>query len=120
MALVHMVLGTLLIAANFTVAAWGFVVYRRRIPPGRLFTHLLALAQTLVIGQATVGLLLLSGGLRPADQLHFAYGLLPLLAVAYPYALRTDDGRRNVLVFSVGSVLAAALGVRAYMTGSAS
>jgi hypothetical protein len=77
----------------------------------------LALAQTLVIGQAFLGLLLLSDGYRPADKLHFAYGLLPLLAVAYPYALRSDDGRRNILYFSIGSALIAALGVRAYMTG---
>ena len=42
---------------------------------------------------------------------------MPLLAVAYPYALRGEDGRRNILYFSIGSALVAALGVRAYMTG---
>ena len=31
------------------------------------------------------------------------YGLLPLLAVAYPYALRGEDGRRNLLLFTIGS-----------------
>jgi hypothetical protein len=45
------------------------------------------------------------------------YGLLPLLCVAYPYALRGEDGRRNLLVFTIGSGLVAALGVRAFMTG---
>jgi hypothetical protein len=117
MATVHMVLGALLIVTNVTVAVWGFVAYRRDHAPGALFTQVLALAQTMVIGQATLGLILVSDGLRPADSLHFAYGLIPLLAVAYPYALRSDDGRRNVLLFSIGSALIAALGVRAYMTG---
>jgi len=56
-------------------------------------------------------------GDEPGDSLHFIYGLLPLLAVAYPYALRGDDGRRNLLLFTVGSALVAALGVRAFMTG---
>ena len=112
-----MVVGASLIVANACVAIWGFVAYRRNAPPGRAFTQLLALAQTLVIAQATLGLILLSDGYRPADKLHFAYGLLPLLAVAYPYALRGDEGRRNILYFSVGSALIAALGVRAYMTG---
>ena len=42
------------------------------------------------------------------------YGLLPLLAVAYPYALRGEDGRRNVLLFAVGSALVTALGIRAF------
>jgi hypothetical protein len=114
---VHMILGASVILVNLAVAVWGFVAYRRNAPPGRAFMQCLALAQTLVIGQAFLGLLLLSNGYRPADKLHFAYGLLPLLAVAYPYALRSDDGRRNILYFSIGSALVAALGVRAYMTG---
>jgi heme A synthase len=114
---VHMILGASVILVNLAVAVWGFVAYRRNAPPGRGFMQCLALAQTLVIGQAFLGLLLLSDGYRPADKLHFAYGLLPLLAVAYPYALRSDDGRRNILYFSIGSALVAALGVRAYMTG---
>src|SRR6476659_7724168 len=108
---VHMILGASVILVNLAVAVWGFVAYRRNAPPGRAFMQCLALAQTLVIG-----LLLLSDDYRPADKLHFAYGLLPLLAVAYPYALRSDDGRRNILYFSIGSALIAALGVRAYMT----
>lgn len=114
---VHAVVGSLLIAANLAVAIWGYVSYRRNAPPGRLFTHLLALAQTLVIAQATLGLTLLSEGYAPGDRLHFVYGLLPLLAIAYPYALRGEDGRRNLLLFTVGSAVVAALGVRAFMTG---
>jgi multisubunit Na+/H+ antiporter MnhB subunit len=117
MATVHMVLGALLIATNATVAIWGLVAFRRNRAPGGAFTQVLALAQTMVIAQATFGLVLISDGLRPGDSLHFAYGLIPLIAVAYPYALRGDDGRRNVLLFSIGSALVAALGVRAYMTG---
>jgi hypothetical protein len=31
--------------------------------------------------------------------------------------LRGDDGRRNLLYFTIGSALVAALGVRAFMTG---
>jgi hypothetical protein len=113
----HMTVGALLLATNLAVGLWGLLAYRRNVPPRRLFTHLLALAQTLVIAQATLGLVLLSDGLRPGQRLHFAYGLLPLLAVAYPYALRGEDGRRNLLLFSVGSLLIAALAARAYMTG---
>jgi heme A synthase len=114
---VHMVVGICLIVLNAVVAIWGYAAYRRDSPPGRAFTQMLALAQTLVIAQATLGLILVSDGYRPADKLHFAYGLLPLLAIAYPYALRGEDGRRNILYFSIGSGLVAALGVRAYMTG---
>jgi hypothetical protein len=114
---VHMFVGATLIVSNLAVAIWGFVAYRRNVPPGRAFPHVLALAQTLVIAQAFLGLLLVSDGYRPAQKLHFAYGLLPLLAITYPYALRGEDGRRNLLYFAIGSALVSALGVRAYMTG---
>jgi hypothetical protein len=117
MPLVHAVVGSLLIATNAVAALWGYVAYRRDRAPGAAFRQLLAAAQTLVIAQATLGLILLSQGDEPGDSLHFIYGLLPLLAVAYPYALRGDDGRRNLLLFTVGSALVAALGVRAFMTG---
>jgi hypothetical protein len=117
MPLVHAVVGSLLIAANAAAALWGYVAYRRNRAPAHLYRHVLAAAQTLVIAQATLGLILLSQGDEPGDRLHFAYGLLPLLAVAYPYALRGEDGRRNLLYFTVASALVAALGVRAFMTG---
>ncbi len=117
MPIAHAVVGSLLIAANLVVAVWGYLAYRRDRPPGRWFMQLLALAQTLVLAQATLGLVLLGEGREPADRLHFVYGLLPLLAVAYPYALRGEDGRRNLLLFTVGSALVAALGIRAFMTG---
>lgn len=117
MPLVHAVVGSALIATNAAAALWGYLAYRRDRAPGPFFRQLLAAAQTLVIAQATVGLILLSQGDEPGDSLHFVYGLLPLLAVAYPYALRGDDGRRNLLYFTVGSALVAALGIRAFMTG---
>jgi hypothetical protein len=117
MPLVHAIVGSLLIVANAAVALWGYIAYRRNAPPGEYFRQMLAMAQTLVIAQATLGLVLIADGYRPGDQLHFVYGLLPLLCVAYPYALRGEDGRRNLLLFTIGSGLVAALGVRAFMTG---
>jgi len=106
-----MVVGALLIGLNALVGIWGLIAYRRNAPPGGIYMHALALAQ------ASLGLILLAQGDRPGDKLHFAYGLLPLLAIAYPYALRGEDGRKNLLYFAVGSTLVAALGVRAFMTG---
>lgn len=117
MPVVHAVVGSLLIATNLVVAVWGAIAYRRNRPPGRAFRHTLAAAQTLVLAQATLGLILLSQGYEPADRLHFVYGLLPLLAVAYPYALRGEDGRKNLGYFTIASALIAALGIRAFMTG---
>ena len=115
--MVHAIVGSLLIVANAVVGLWGYIAYRRNTPPGEYFRQMLAMAQTLVIAQATLGLVLIGDGYRPGDQLHFIYGLLPLLCVAYPYAFRGEDVRRNLLLFTIGSGLEAALGVRAFMTG---
>jgi hypothetical protein len=117
MPVAHAVVGSLLIATNLVVAVWGLVAYRRNAPPGRAFRHALALGQSLVLAQATLGLILLSQGDQPGDRLHFVYGLLPLLAVAYPYALRGEDGRKNLGYFTIASALIVALGIRAFMTG---
>ncbi len=70
--------------ANAAVALWGYIAYRRNAPPGEYFRQMLAMAQTLVIAQATLGLVLISEGYRPGDQLHFVYGLLPLLVRRVP------------------------------------
>ena len=68
MPLVHAVVGSLLIATNAAAALWGFVAYRRNRAPGAAYRQLLAAAQTLVIAQATLGLILLSQGDEPGDR----------------------------------------------------
>ena len=62
-----MIVGILLIVTNASVAVWGYVAYRRNAPPGDTFKQVLALSQTVVVAQATLGLVLVSDGLRPAD-----------------------------------------------------
>ena len=56
-------------AASFTGGAGG---------PGGWLAHALALAQTLLVAQVALGLLLLSDDRRAADELHYAYGSLSL------------------------------------------
>ena len=60
--------------------AGGLVYWRRRVA-GRLVANLLALAQTLLVAQVALGLLLLSDDRRAADDLHYAYGSLSLAAI---------------------------------------
>ena len=95
-----------------SVAAW---VARRR-SAGRFVAHLLALAQTLLVAQVGLGLLLLSGHHRAKDHLHYAYGTFALLAVLSPWLYAPTDPRARLAWFAGATLLAAALGVRAYMT----
>ena len=63
----------------------GGLVYWRGRGAGELTAHLLTLAQTLLVAQVALGLLLLSGGYRAADRLHYAYGSLSLGAALAPW-----------------------------------
>jgi len=88
----------------------------RRGGAGRGVAHLLALAQTLLVAQVALGLLLLSSHRRAADRLHYAYGTFALLAVLSPWLYAPADPRARLLWFAVATLVAAALAVRAYMT----
>ena len=116
-----------MLTAHHTVAflvlalTWGSAIlagvayYRRREPRGYL-THLLALAQTVLIAQVGLGLLLLSDEHRAAHELHYAYGTFALLAVLSPWFYAPKDPRKRLAWFSGATLVAAALATRAYMT----
>jgi hypothetical protein len=65
-----------------------------------------------------LGLLLLSDDRRATDELHYAYGSLSLAAILAPWLYAPAEGPRRLLWFAGTSALAAALAVRAFMTGS--
>ncbi len=112
----HHTVAFLVLAGCFGAAAAGFVAYRRSVA-GRAVAHLLALAQTLVVAQVALGLLLLSGGHRAPDRLHYAYGTFALLAVLSPWLYAPAEPRRRLAWFAGATLLGGALAVRAYMTG---
>src|SRR5271170_6925037 len=113
---VHHANAFLLIAVCVAAGVAGLVTRRRGAGSG--VTHLLALAQTLVVAQVLFGLLLLADHRRAADKLHYAYGTFTLLCVFAPWLYAPVDPKRRLLWFSVAMLLAAALGVRAYMTAT--
>jgi len=98
-------------------AAASVAAFRaRRGRAGSFVGHLLALAQTLLVAQVALGLLLLSDHHRAADHLHYAYGTFALAAVLSPWLYAPSEPRARLTWFAVATVVAAALGVRAWMT----
>lgn len=95
----------------------GLSLYRRREARG-LVTHLLALAQTLLIAQVGLGLLLLSEHRRAPHRLHYLYGSLSLLATLAPWLYAPAERRARLAWFAGATLVAGALAVRAYMTGT--
>src|SRR5438270_13498829 len=106
----------LVIAVCAAAAVTAFVARRRGA--GRSVAQLLALAQTLLVAQVGLGLLLLSDHRRAADRLHYAYGTLALLAVLSPWLYAPREPRRRLLWFVAATLVAALLAGRAYMTAS--
>ena len=115
---VHRALAVTVVATCAVSAFAGGVLYWRGRGAGALTTHLLALAQTLLVAQVGVGLLLLSDGRRATDQLHYLYGSLALGAALAPWFYAPESGSRRLLWFAALTALAGALAVRAFMTGS--
>jgi asparagine N-glycosylation enzyme membrane subunit Stt3 len=109
---IHLWLGMLVIGINLAAGVWGLLVWRQRLPANRSYAQVLAASQTVIIGQAVLGLLLLSQNLRAAEQLHYVYGLLPAAMVIFAYSARRDNHLRNILIFSIAALLAAALATR--------
>src|SRR5436305_25896 len=113
---VHHAVAFAVLAATFGAAAAGAWTYYRRREARGLLTHLLALAQTLLVAQVGAGLLLLSDHRRAADRLHYLYGVLALAAALSPWFYAPEDPRRRLAWFVVATLVAALLAGRAYMT----
>src|SRR3954465_10932371 len=106
-----------LVIAVCVIAAGAALIARRRGASG-IVAHLLALAQTLLVAQVGLGLLLLSDHRRAPEHLHYLYGTLALAAVLAPWLYAPYDPRRRLAWFAGATLVAGALAVRAYMTGT--
>jgi hypothetical protein len=118
MVALHIVVGVAVIVVCIASAVLGFVAYRRQGSGGAFISHALVLAQTLLIAQAAVGLLLLSDGRRAPERLHYTYGALALGLALTPWFYAPGTGSRRLLWFAVTTLVAGALAVRAFMSGS--
>jgi hypothetical protein len=113
----HGVNAVLVVAANGLAAGWGLLYVWRKRTPGRIYAHLLALSQALLIAQVALGLLLLSDGSSSPDRLHAVYGTLALLAALSPWMYAPPVPARRLVWFSGAALVATALSIRAYTTG---
>lgn len=75
---VHLVVGVTLIALNLLAFAVGGVAWLRDRPSAP-FWYLLRAAQAAVFAQALLGGLLMFSGHEASSDLHYLYGILPLV-----------------------------------------
>ncbi|TML80458.1 MAG: hypothetical protein E6G09_14585 [Actinobacteria bacterium] len=113
---VHHALAFLVLGVCLLAGALALVAYRTRGSAGALVSHVLALAQTLIVAQVAVGLLLLADHRRADKGAHYMYGSLAALALAWPWLYAPPDARRRLAWFAGATLLAAVLAARAYVT----
>jgi hypothetical protein len=116
---VHPWLGGAAIVVCLVAAFTGGLLYWRGRGAGSLTAHLLSLAQTLLVAQVGLGLLLLADDRRAPEELHYLYGTLALAIALGPWFYAPESGPRRLLWFAVTTGVAGALAIRAYMTGTA-
>jgi hypothetical protein len=116
---VHPWLGVAVIAVCAIAAFVGGLLYWRGRGAGAVAAHLLSLAQTLLVAQVGVGLLLLADDRRAGDELHYAYGAMALGVPLVPWFYAPEAPPRRLLWFAGTTAIAGALAIRAYMTGAA-
>jgi heme A synthase len=92
---VHLVVGCALILCNAIAFAVGGIAWIRDQASVR-FWYLLRLAQLTVFLQALLGGLLVFTGHEPDDDLHYLYGLLPLLVSFLAEGARAGAAEREV------------------------
>ena len=121
----HFFNGILIIIAGTITGVWGLILFFMKkqtiIRPWRI-----ALIFTAIVGllQAVFGIILLLLGQRPGTgtglyYLHFVYGGIVALAipVAVTYATGGKKPRRDILIFSIISLVLVAAALRAFVTG---
>jgi len=95
MAAVHLVVGCALIALNAAAFAFGGIAWLRQ-SPSVPFWYLLRAAQAAVFLQALLGGLLLLTGHEPAEEIHYLYGVLPLVVSFLAEGARGGAAQREL------------------------
>jgi heme A synthase len=95
LAAVHLVVGCALIALNLAAFAFGGIAWLRQTPSVP-FWLLLRGAQGAVFLQALLGGLLLLTGHEPADEIHYLYGVLPLVVSFLAEGARAGAAQREL------------------------
>jgi heme A synthase len=95
MAAVHLVVGCALIVLNGAAFGFGGIAWLRQ-RPSVPFWYLLRAAQAAVFLQALLGGLLLLTGHEPAEEIHYLYGVLPLVVSFLAEGARAGAAQREL------------------------
>ena len=91
----HLVVGVGVLITNLAAGLIGGIAWVRR-EPSVPFWHVLRVAQAAVVLQVMLGAILLLLGREAPDDLHYVYGVLPLLVSLLAEAIRAGAAEREL------------------------
>src|SRR3954447_3279385 len=92
---VHAIVGIATLFLNVLAALWGGVAWLRA-DPSVSFWYVLRTAQLAVVVEVVLGVVRLASGARPPDQLHYVYGVAPLVIAVVTEAMRAGAAAREL------------------------
>jgi len=114
-----------LVLASGTISGiWGLILFFTKKTFNRPWRTTLIITAVVAALQALLGIVLVLLGQRPGTgtglyYLHYVYGAIVVLAipVAVTYATGSKNQRRDILIFSIASLILVAAALRALTTG---
>jgi hypothetical protein len=91
----HLVVGVAVLISNLAAGVLGSVAWLRH-RPSVPFWYVLRFAQAAVVLQVMLGAILLLLGNEAGDELHYVYGVLPLLITLLAEAARVGAAEREL------------------------
>ena len=87
--------GLAVVASSLLVGVWGAAAWTWD-RPSVWWWYALRVAQAIVVVQVSVGMALLLTDHRPADDLHYVYGISPLVVALVSEGMRVGAGQREI------------------------
>lgn len=102
----------------FAMGAWAAFLFFRGKSIASSYWGALVIGELLMVAQGVIGIIMVLTGLRPADLLHFLYGVLVALAWPGTYVYtNARQGRTEAGIYALVSFFIFGLAIRALMTG---
>jgi hypothetical protein len=95
MVTVHVIVGVSVLVTNLAAGAWGGLAWWLQRPAVG-FWYLLRVAQAAVVLQVMLGAILVLSGHQTVDDLHYVYGVLPLLVTLLAEGARAGAAEREL------------------------
>jgi hypothetical protein len=116
----HGVWGYVAIVANGLVGIAALIAWRVRRIRGRWVTWATVVAESMLMLQVLVGVILLSSKQYTAPRFHVFYGFVAFITVGFAYSYRRQMRGRRELYFGLIGLFLMGVGIRAVLqvTGS--